>query len=47
MNDKLDAKLDMLCEKQAKCIFHINLAQKDYKTCKQLYEVINTSNMLQ
>ena len=41
MNDKVD----MLCENQAECILHINLAQKDYKTYQQLYKPINTSNV--
>ena len=46
LNDELDAELVMMCEKKAECIFHNNLAEKDYKTCKQLYKLINTSNML-
>ena len=45
MNDQLDTKLDMMYEKKAECAFHINLAQKYYKTCKQLYKPINTPNM--
>ena len=35
MDDKLDIELDMLCERKAKCILLINLAQKNYKICKQ------------
>ena len=44
MNDDLDTELDMLCEKKDECVLRINLAQKYYKTCKQLYKPINTSN---
>ena len=44
LDDKLDVELDMLCKRQVECILFINLSQKDYKVCKQIYKLVNTSN---